>query len=106
VADRSQNGRKDLFRGLPVKEVDYKNPQTGEATPVIFFRSNDFIGHLKRRKSPVNITGSALWMAMRKVGCQHTKIKAGENAVQVWYVHMDEDLKTPILEPISNLMEI
>lgn len=100
VADRSINGRKDLFRGLPVKEENYKD------SPVVFFRSNDFIGHLKRRKSPITLTGSALWMAMRKVGCNHTKIKAADSTVQVWFVKLEDDLKTPILEPTFDETEI
>jgi len=101
VAERSLNGRQDLLRGIPVKDVDK------DSIPSVFFRSQDFIGHLKRKKSPVNLTGNNLWMALRKIGCQHTKIKVGAKPVQVWYINLEgDDLSSPILTPVDDEAEV
>lgn len=71
-------GRKeDLLRGLPVVAMH-------EDEPVVYFRGVDFIAMLKRKRAE-EFKGAALWSILRTLGCDHAKIKAGAQAVQVWY---------------------
>jgi hypothetical protein len=102
IAERSTGGRIDLLRGIPVKD---KLPN-GE-DPVIYFRSQDFIGYLKRKKIVLNISGNDLWMAMRHCGCGHTRLKVSENkSIQTWYIRLDEDMTTPIFSPMVEEIDI
>lgn len=101
MSERSRNGREDLFRGIPVKGNLHE-----DGAPVIYFRSQDLISHLRRRKTPINLVGNALWMALRSIGCGHVKIKVAKRALQVWYVHTDQDSLIPLFTAVDSEAEI
>lgn len=106
IADRSTRGREDLFRGIPVKDKFDKVPGSIAEETVVFFRSNDFMAYLKRKKAATTLTGNTLWMKLRSLGCDHTKLKIKGRQVQVWYVVMCDDLVTPRLDPIREECDI
>jgi hypothetical protein len=103
ISDRGQNGRDDLVRGIPVRDMIH---EFGEQVPVVMFRSSDLLMYIKRRKINLNLTNNVLWMQMRQMGIGHTKIKANGATMQVWYVRTSDDYRTPIIDPISPLLEI
>lgn len=101
ISERSQAGREDLLRGIPIKDTVVEG---GEDVPVIMFRSQDFLVYLKRRKITLNVTGNLLWMKMRKLGVGHAKIRFKSNTIQVWYVPMSPDYTA--IEPMVPELEI
>ena len=103
IADRGQLGKEDLLRGIPVREMIM---ELGEKTPVVMFRSQDFLSYLKRRKISMLMTNNVLWMHLRKMGVGHTKIRCKSTVMQVWYVHTNEDYTVPHLDPLDPTLEI
>jgi hypothetical protein len=104
IADRSTKGKEDLLRGIPVKD---KYKMGADEVMVAFFRSQDFIAYLKRKKMATTLTNNVLWMRLRSMGCDHTKIRiTAHKQVQVWFVVMDDETCTPRLEPIREEAEI
>lgn len=67
-----------LLRGMPVVQV-----LDGERHVV--FRGQDFVNYLKRTKSE-ELKGINLWFAIKDVGVAHTKFRAGEHNINVWYM--------------------
>lgn len=76
------NDRKALLRGLPVV-------QKYEGTRMIMFRSQDFVNYLKRTKSE-ELKGVNLWFAVKELGVQHTKLRCGDNNINIWYLPLKE----------------
>lgn len=76
--------RKALLRGLPVV-------QKYEGERMVFFRGEDFINYLKRTKSE-ELKGVNLWFAVKEVGVQHTKLRAGDNNINLWYLPVKQVL--------------
>lgn len=74
-----------LVRGLPIVIQ-----QDGE--PCVAFRAQDFISFLKRTKSE-ELKGTNLWFAIRELGVGHTKCRAGDKNLNVWYMPVTEILK-------------
>lgn len=74
-----------LIRGLPIVIK-----QDGE--PCVAFRAQDFISFLKRTKSE-ELKGTNLWFAVRELGVGHTKVRAGEHNINVWYMPVEQILK-------------
>lgn len=103
IAERGQQGREDLSRGIPVRDFIM---ELGEKTPVILFRSQDLLTYIKRRRINLNMTNNILWMQLRKMGVGHTKIRFKSTVLQVWYIHTTDDYLTPVLEPINPTLEI
>lgn len=103
IAERSQQGRSDLLRGIPVRD---KVVELGDEVPVVMFRSQDLMSYIKRRKINLNMTNNLLWMHLRKMGIGHTKIRMQSLVMQVWYIHTTDDYATPVLEPINPMLEI
>lgn len=101
ISERSQAGREDLLRGIPIKDVIV---EAGESIPVVMFRSQDFLIYLKRRKITLNVTGNLLWMKMRKLGVGHSKVRFKDTTIQVWYVPMSPDYTA--IEPMVPELEI
>lgn len=101
ISERSQQGREDLLRGMPVKDTVMEG---GTSTPAILFRSQDFLMYIKRRKISTNVTGNTLWMQLKGLGVGHTKVKIKNTAIQVWYVPMSPDYET--IEPMVPELEI
>jgi len=75
---------KDLIlRGLPViqqTEVEGKR--------VVMFRGGDFISYLKRTRSE-ELKGTALWMAIRKMGVVHKRTRLKGKVMNVWALPVD-----------------
>lgn len=74
-----------LVRGLPIVIQ-----QDGEAC--VAFRAQDFIAFLKRTKSE-ELKGTNLWFAVKELGVGHTKVRAGDHNMNVWYMPVEEILK-------------
>lgn len=103
IAERGDQGREDLLRGIPVRDSIM---ELGEQVPVVMFRSQDLLSYIRRRKINLNMTNNLLWMQMRKIGVGHSKIRMKSVVMQVWYIHTTEDYVTPILEPMDPALEI
>ncbi len=83
LTNKGQNieDRKMLMRGLPcVQEFD------GERYAV--FRGQDFINYLKRTKSE-ELKGTNLWFAIKDLGTEYTKVRIGEQIINVWRVPVE-----------------
>lgn len=70
--------RKALYRGLPVMQMY-------EGERVIMFRGADFMAYLKRHKAEV-LRDINLWIALRRIGATHQKLRVGEKSINVWCV--------------------
>jgi len=77
--------RKALIRGLPVVQF-----LDGER--MVVFRGQDFVNYLKRTKSE-ELKGINLWFAVKKLGVQHNKMRAGDHNINVWYIPVSEIMK-------------
>lgn len=77
IADRSRD-RTDVLRGIPAKDIIDKKP-------VVIFRSCDFMDFVKRRRVDLP-KGPEFWMAMKRLGCGHHKVRIQDKTIQVWYV--------------------
>jgi len=89
--------RKSLLMGSPVVQVD------GDQR-FIYFRGPDFIDFLKKSRSE-EMKGSNLWMALRKVGVRHSKMRVGSTVLSVWYLPVTDDDYIQI-EPVNIEVEI
>lgn len=103
IAERGQQGREDLLRGIPVRDTVM---DLGEEIPVIMFRAQDLLSYIKRRKINLFMTNNMLWMQLRKLGVGHTKIRMRSIVIQVWWIHTDENYTTLVLDPIDLTLEI
>jgi hypothetical protein len=75
---RNTDDRKALLRGLPcVQEID--------GDRCVLFRGQDLINYLKRTKSE-ELKGTNLWFAVKEMGVEHRKIRAGDSIVNVWSI--------------------
>lgn len=84
--------RKVLLRGLPVvQDLD------GER--VIVFRGKDFQDFLKRTKGD-ELKGVNLWMAIKDMGTQTTKIRIGDQTINVWTLPLKQALRDDA-DPLS-----
>ncbi len=88
---QSTEERRAMLRGLPVM-VEYQGERC------IAFRAQDFINYLKRTKSE-ELKGVNLWFAVKDIGVCHTKMRAGEANINVWYIPAQEVLRTEIVPP-------
>lgn len=76
--------RKALLLGSPVV-------QAGDGTQrFIYFRGPDFVDFLKKNRSE-ELKGSNLWMALKKIGVQHTKMRVENKVLSVWYLEVTND---------------
>jgi len=85
----------DLQRGLPVASVDTDTKQD-----VIYFRGQDFITALKRKRAE-EFKGAELWSVLRGAGCFHDKIRCGNTVLQVWampFVANEPVYEVPVAE--------
>lgn len=82
--------RKALLRGMPIV---YK--VNGERCVV--FRAQDFINYLKRMKSE-ELKGVNLWFAIKGIGVGHTKMRAGDENINVWYIPVKSVLSAMDIE--------
>lgn len=104
LTNRGENtrDRAALLRGLPVvvaASID------GIKDRYVCFRGEDFISYLKRTKSE-ELKGINLWMAVKEI-CVHTKMRAGDQNINVWAVPVkevqDHLLNPPVAEFKSEL---
>lgn len=78
--------RKAWLRGLPAV-------QKYEGERCVFFRGQDFVNYLKRTKSE-ELKGINLWFAVKDIGVQHTKLRAGDHNINVWYLPVKQVLES------------
>ncbi len=78
-----QEDRKALLLGSPVV-------QASKSGRMVYFRGSDFIDFLKKNRSE-ELKGSNLWMALRKIGVEHTKLRIDNNVVSVWYAPLSDN---------------
>jgi hypothetical protein len=88
-ADFNNSGKdpadKDLIlRGLPVIQELQNEP----GKRVVMFRGSDFISFLKRTRSE-ELRGTALWLAIRKMGVIHSRTRIKGKMANVWVVPVD-----------------
>jgi len=57
---------------------------------VVFFRGPDFIDYLRKNRSE-DLRGPNLWIALKKIGVEHTKIRVKDKVVSVWYLPLSDD---------------
>ena len=55
---------------------------------VVMFRGSDFISFLKRTRSE-ELRGTALWLAIRKMGVIHSRTRIKGKMANVWVVPVD-----------------
>jgi hypothetical protein len=87
-ANFNSNGKdtsdRDLIeRGLPVIQA---GEQEGER--IVMFRGSDYISFLKRTKSE-ELKGAALWMALRKMGVFHKRVRVARKIANIWCIPVD-----------------
>jgi hypothetical protein len=90
--------RKILLRGLPVVQV-----MDGERS--VCFRAQDFVNYLKRTKSE-ELKGVNLYFAIKELGMQHTKFRAGDENINIWYLPVSQVLNGLTAEPPAFKSEI
>lgn len=90
--------RKALLRGLPVI-------QRHDGERCVMFRANDFVNYLKRTKSE-ELKGVNLWFAIKELGVQHTRIRAGDENINVYYFPVSQVLNGLTAEPPAFRSEI
>jgi hypothetical protein len=100
LMNRGENkeDRKALIRGLPVVQV-----MDGERCVV--FRGQDFVNYLKRTKSE-ELKGVNLWFALKDLGLQHCKMRAGDENINVWHIPVSQALNGLTAEPPKFRSEI
>jgi len=89
--------RKALLRGVPVV-------QKKDDGRVVYFRGPDFVAYLKRNRSE-ELKDVNLFFALRGMGgreINHCKLRVGSQAINVWYVPLDEDGEPTIDVPDFN----
>lgn len=90
--------RKALLRGLPVVQK-----YGGERC--VMFRANDFVNYLKRTKAE-ELKGVNLWFAIKEMGVEHTKIRAGDENINVYCLPVSQVLNGLTAEPPAFRSEI
>jgi len=79
---KSKKARDPLTRGIPVM-LEYEDKKC------VFFRGSDFVDYLKRTRSE-ELKGSALWMALKRMGVQYTRLRVGHTVITSWYIEVTE----------------
>ena len=79
---KNPDDRLALLRGLPCVQIVNAN---GLDERCVIFRGQDFINYLKRTRSE-ELKGANLWMAVKDLGVQHTKMRVGDQTVNVWTI--------------------
>jgi len=83
--------RKALLRGLPVV-------QKYQGERYVMFRMNDFVNYLKRTKAE-ELKGVNLWFAIKEMGVEHTKFRAGDENINVYCLPVSQVLNGLTAEP-------
>ena len=81
---KNLDDRESLMLGSPVVQED-----TQFGGRFIYFRGSDFIDFLKKSRSE-ELKGSNLWMALRKIGVQHGRIRVQKKVLPVWYIALSD----------------
>lgn len=82
-AGTDTNERENLLHGSPVVQE-----RTGGRC--VMFRASDFVDFLKKTRSE-ELRGPNLWMALRDLGIEHTRLRVSGTVVPVWVVPLDEE---------------
>lgn len=90
--------RKALLLGSPTVQVDeHGNRQ-------VYFRGPDFVDFLKKNRSE-ELKGSNLWVALKKIGVKHGKMRIGKDVVAVWYLPVSPE-GTVHISPVRVVSEL
>lgn len=87
VADRQH-----LLLGSPVVQV---HPQMGEKC--VYFRGPDFIDYLKKNRAE-ELKGPNLWVVLRTLGVEHSRLRINGKVVPVWFYVLDEDVQVELAD--------
>ena len=100
LINRGENkeDRKALLRGLPCV-------QKYEGERMVMFRANDFVNYLKRTKAE-ELKGVNLWFAIKEIGVQHTRIRVGDENLNVYCLPVNQVLNGLTAEPPAFRSEI
>lgn len=74
--------RDALAYGTPVVQIK-------DDRRVVYFRGQDFLEYLKKNRAD-EFKGSAVWVALKQRGCEHTKLRVNKMPLNVWYVAVDD----------------
>lgn len=85
--------REALMFGSPV--VQWHEPTNRR---MVYFRGPDFIDYLKKNRSE-EFKGTNLWMALRSVGVEHSRLRVGSKVISVWCAPLMDDDVVELSEP-------
>jgi hypothetical protein len=88
-----RESRKNLLRGLPVV-------QKVDGDRCVMFRAQDFVNYLKRTKSE-ELKGVNLWFAVKDIGVEHKRVRAGEENINIWYIPVKQVIAFQTAEPVE-----
>lgn len=98
MADRTTE-RSDILRGLPVRD-NIKDKD------VIIFRGTDFANFLRRKRVAFTSNNTQLWMILRKVGCDHGKVRIEGVITRIWYIHSEAMEEMPEIPTHEENVEV
>jgi hypothetical protein len=64
------------------------------------FRAQDFVNYLKRTKSE-ELKGVNLWFAVKDIGVEHKRVRAGEENINIWYIPVKQVIAFQTAEPVE-----
>lgn len=79
---KKEEDRQTLLLGNPVVQILH-----GERRA--FFRGQDFVDYLKKHRSE-EMKGTNLWVAMKRIGVDHTRIRVNGTPTNVWFVPLGD----------------
>lgn len=78
-----ESHRQALLLGNPVVQLMHGQRRA-------FFRGQDFVDYLKKHRSE-EMKGTNLWVAMKRIGVDHTRIRVNGTPTSVWFVPLGDD---------------
>jgi hypothetical protein len=92
---KDEKDRQTLLLGNPVVQFMHNERRA-------IFRGQDFVDYLKKHRSE-EMKGTNLWIAMKRIGVDHTRIRVNGTPTNIWFVSIGKgdsiNLKAPDMEP-------
>lgn len=85
--------REWLMSGMPIVQV---NQAVGDRW--IYFRAADFVDYLKKNRAE-EVKGPNLWVALRDLGVEHSRMRIGKTVIPVWSVPLSDVGQVEFSEP-------
>jgi hypothetical protein len=76
--------REALLRGQPIVQ------NIGKEGKRVVFKGTDFVSYLKYTRSE-ELKGTDLWMALRKAGVKHGRIRINNKVTNIWHIGLEKD---------------